>query len=47
MVAPFFSASFDPDTLHANPGENAKVLFSLIGDDGNPVADERNVTVGP
>ncbi|TDN61349.1 P pilus assembly chaperone PapD [Paraburkholderia sp. BL10I2N1] len=47
MVAPFSSASFDLDTLHANPGENAKVLFSLIDDDGNPAADERNVAVGP
>lgn len=47
MVAPFSSTSFDLDTLHANPGENAKVLFSLIDDNGNPAADERNVAVGP
>jgi chaperone protein EcpD len=45
MIAPFSHAIVDLGTLQGKPGEHAKVLFSLIDDEGNPVVGERNVAL--
>ena len=46
MIAPFSGATVRFDTLRDAPGERATLLYSLIGDDGNPVVDERRVSIG-
>lgn len=45
MIAPFSSASVDLGAIHATPGERAKVVFSLLNDEGNPMVGERDVEV--
>lgn len=46
MLAPFSRASVRLDSLRGNPGDSATVRFSVIGDDGNAVVEERTVAVG-
>jgi P pilus assembly chaperone PapD len=46
MVAPFSQAEMDFGAVPAKTGEHAKVIFSLLGDDGNPEIGERDVVVG-
>jgi P pilus assembly chaperone PapD len=46
MVAPFSHAEMDFGPVPAKAGEHAKVIFSLLGDDGNPEIGERDVVVG-
>lgn len=46
MLAPFSRARVLLDSLPGNPGDRAIVRFSVIGDDGNAVVEERTVAVG-
>jgi P pilus assembly chaperone PapD len=48
MIAPFSHASVDLGALRGVPGEHAKLVFTLLNDDGNPIVGERDVAVtGP
>lgn len=45
MIAPFSSASVDLGGIRGMAGERAKVVFTLLNDDGNPMGGERDVDV--
>jgi P pilus assembly chaperone PapD len=45
MLAPFSSTTVSFDKLGDASGDNATLRYSLIGDDGNPVMDERRVPI--
>jgi len=45
MIAPFSHASLDLGALQATSGEPAKVLFTLLDDEGNPLPAERDVPI--
>jgi len=46
MIAPFSHASVDLGALQGTAGERAKVLFTLLNDEGNPMLGERDVPIG-
>ncbi|WP_246024930.1 fimbrial biogenesis chaperone [Paraburkholderia dinghuensis] len=46
MIAPFSSATVQLDALSDAPGDSATLNYTLIGDDGNPIGDERRVSIG-
>jgi P pilus assembly chaperone PapD len=46
MLAPFSRETLTLDMLHGNAGENAKLQFTVIGDDGNRVLNDRSLVVG-
>lgn len=46
MIAPFSHAGMDFGSVPAKAGEHAKVIFSLLGDDGNPEIGERDLVIG-
>jgi P pilus assembly chaperone PapD len=45
MLAPFSHATVSLDRLVGKVGENAKLQFTVIDDDGNPVLGERTLAV--
>ncbi|WP_233861921.1 fimbrial biogenesis chaperone [Paraburkholderia adhaesiva] len=45
MIAPFSHADVDLGGLVGTPGEHAKVLFTLLNDEGNPMLGERELAV--
>jgi P pilus assembly chaperone PapD len=45
MVAPFSHAEMDFGSIPVKAGDHAKVIFSLLGDDGNPEVGERDFVV--
>ena len=47
MIAPFSQAAVDLGTRRVVAGERAKVVFSLLGDDGNPMVGERDIAAPP
>ncbi|QBR02346.1 molecular chaperone [Paraburkholderia pallida] len=47
MVAPLSTATLALDSLDAQAGESAEVLFSLIDDDGIPVVDSVKAEIAP
>jgi P pilus assembly chaperone PapD len=46
MIAPFSRAAVNVDAPAGPPGEHATLKFALIGDDGAPEIDERELTIG-
>ncbi|WP_233867641.1 fimbrial biogenesis chaperone [Paraburkholderia adhaesiva] len=46
MIAPFSSATVKLDALGNAPGDSAKLNYTLIGDDGNTIVDDRRVSIG-
>jgi P pilus assembly chaperone PapD len=45
MIAPFSRAAVDLGAVRGIAGAKAKVVFTLLNDDGNPILGEREVAV--
>lgn len=46
MIAPFSRTTVKLDASTSAPGDSATLRYTLIGDDGNPIVDERRVPIG-